>query len=120
MTIIARYQAADGLSIQQTSSVQTDELQAHICKHNFKITGEVNNNLVMLQCSSGKPRDLAFMWMSQHPLLKAKDAHHGYSGTKCLQQDRVSANGHKKGSGPTSTTAAKATQPLNSPSKLEK
>lgn len=31
MTIIARYQAADGLSIQQTSSVQPDELQAHIC-----------------------------------------------------------------------------------------
>lgn len=33
---------------------------------------------------------------------------------------RVSANGQKKGSGPTSTTTAKATQPLNSPSKLEK
>lgn len=89
-------------------------------KHNFKITGEVNNNLVMLQCSSGKLWDLAFTWISQHSLLKAKDAHHGYSGIKCLQQDKVSANGQKKGSGPTSTTTAKATQPLNSPSKLEK
>lgn len=89
-------------------------------KHNFKITGEVNNNLVMLQCSSGKPRDLAFTWMSlsQHPLLKAKDAHHGYSGL--LQEDKVSANWQKKGSGATSTMTAKATQPLKSPSKQEK
>lgn len=77
----------------------------------------------MLQCSSGKPRDLAFTWMSQHPLLKAKAT----AWLPWLQRDKVSPAGQsvgqrakKKGSGPTSTTTAKATQPLNSPSKLEK
>lgn len=45
----------------------------------------------------------------------------GYSvATMATAGQSVGQRAKKKGSGPTSTTTAKATQPLNSPSKLEK